>query len=48
MIVVALIVTAFKAMVGFEVSTVPELLMFCGGVLMLSFSAWLLGQSGNH
>ena len=47
-IVVALIVTAFKAMVGFEVSTVPELLMFCGGVLMLSFSAWLLGQSGNH
>ena len=28
-IVVALIVTAFKAMVGFEVSTVPELLMFC-------------------
>ena len=47
-IVVALIVTAFKSMVSFQVSTINELLMFCGGVLMLAFSAWLLGQTKNH
>ena len=47
-IVVALIVSAFQSMVGFEVSTITDLLMFCGAVLMLSFSAWLLGQSSNH
>ena len=47
-IVVALIVTAFKSMVGFEVTSSTELLMFCAGVLMLAFSAWLLGQTRNH
>ena len=47
-IVVALIVTAFKSMVSFQVSTINELLMFCGGVLMLALSAWLLGQTKNH
>ena len=47
-IVVALIVTAFKSMVGFKVTTSTELLMFCTGVLMLAFSAWLLGQTRNH
>ena len=47
-IVVALIVTAFKSMVGFQVTTSSELLMFCAGVLMLAFSAWLLGQTRNH
>ena len=47
-IVVALIVTAFKSMVGFKVTTSAELQMFCAGVLMLAFSAWLLGQTRNH
>ena len=47
-IVVALIVTAFKSMVGFPVTSSTELLMFCAGVLMLAFSAWLLGQTRNH
>ena len=47
-IVVALVVTAFKSMVGFKVTTSTELLMFCAGVLMLAFSAWLLGQTRNH
>ena len=41
-IVVALIVTAFKSTVRFKVTTSTELLMFCAGVLMLAFSAWLL------
>ena len=47
-IVVALIVTAFKLMVSFTVTTVSELLMFCAGVLMLAFSAWLIGKIENH
>jgi uncharacterized membrane protein YqhA len=47
-IVVALIVTAFKSMVGFQATTSTELLMFCAVVLMLAFSAWLLGQNRNH
>ena len=47
-IVVALIVTAFKSMVGFKVTASTELLMFCPGVLMLAFSAWLLGQTRSH
>ena len=45
MIIVALIVTAFKAMVSFPIT---ELLQYCGGVLMLAFSAWLLGQTRSH
>ena len=47
-IVVALIVTAFKLMVSFDVSSINELVMYCGGVLMLAFSAWLIGQTGSH
>ena len=45
MIIVALIVTAFKAMVSFPVT---ELLQYCGGVLMLAFSSWLLSCSSPH
>jgi len=44
-IIVALIVTAFKAMVSFPVT---ELLQYCGGVLMLAFSSWLIGRTGKH
>ena len=47
-IVVALIVTAFKSMVSFKVSTANELLMYCAGVLMLAFSAWLIGKVEKH
>ena len=47
-IVVALIVTAFKKMVSFTVTTANELLMFCAGVLMLAFSAWLIGKIEKH
>ena len=45
-IIVALIVTAFKLMISFEVQSIAELLQFCGCVLMLAFSAWLVGN--NH
>jgi len=41
-------VTAFKKMVSFTVTTANELLMFCAGVLMLAFSAWLIGKIGKH
>ena len=47
-IIVALIVTAFKVMVSFQVNTVTELLQYCGGVLMLAFSSWLIGRTGKH
>ena len=47
-IIVALIVTAFKLMVSFEVNTISELLQYCGGVLMLAFSSWLIGRIGKH
>tara|TARA_B100000482_G_scaffold156152_1_gene118097 strand:- start:97 stop:537 length:441 start_codon:yes stop_codon:yes gene_type:complete len=47
-IIVALIVTAFKLMVSFEVNTISELLQYCGGVLMLAFSSWLIGRIGTH
>ena len=47
-IIVALIVTAFKVMVSFEVNTITELLQYCAGVLMLSFSAYLIGRTGKH
>ena len=47
-IIVALIVTAFKVMVGFEVKTITELLQYCAGVLMLAFSAFLIGRTGKH
>ena len=47
-IIVALIVTAFKVMVSFEVGTITELLQYCAGVLMLAFSAYLIGRTGTH
>ena len=47
-IVVALIVTAFKSMVSFKATTANELLMYCAGVLMLAFSAWLIGKVEKH
>ena len=47
-IIVALIVTAFKLMVSFEVKTISELLQYCGGVLMLAFRSWLIGRIGKH
>lgn len=45
-IIVALIVTAFKLMISFQVQSMSDLLQFCGCVLMLAFSAWLVGK--NH
>ena len=48
MIIVALIVIAFKLMVSINVTTVGELLQFCGGVLMLAFSSWLISRNSNH
>ncbi len=45
-IIVALIVTAFKLMISFRVQSISELLQFCGCVLILAFSAWLVGK--NH
>ena len=47
-IVVALIVTAFKSMVSVQVNSITELLQYCGGVLMLAFSGWLVGHTGKH
>jgi len=47
-IIVALIVTAFKVMVSFQVTSITELLQYCAGVLMLAFSAYLIGRSGTR
>ena len=47
-IILALIVTAFKLMVSLEVSSVSDLLQFCGGVLMLAFSSLLISRSSAH
>ena len=47
-IIVALIVIAFKLMVSINVTPVGELLQFCGGVLMLAFSSWLISRNSNH
>lgn len=47
-IIVALIVTAFKLMLSMEVTSVSDLLQYCGGVLMLAFSSWLISRSGNQ
>ena len=47
-IIVALIVIAFKMMVSINVTTVGELLQFCGGVLMLAFSSWLISRNSQH
>ena len=47
-IIVALIVTAFKLMVSLEVSSVSDLLQYCAGVLMLAFSSWLISSSSHQ
>ena len=47
-IIVALMVTAFKLMISFEVDSIVEVLQHHGCVLMLTFSAWLVGQNNNH
>ena len=47
-ILVALIITAFKLMISFEVDSIFEALQHCRCVPMLSFSAWLVGQNNNH
>jgi uncharacterized membrane protein YqhA len=44
-IIVALIVTAFKLMVSLEVNTVSNLLHFYGSVLLRAFSSWLISRS---
>ena len=44
-IVVALIVSAFKKMIDIEVSNSLELLALCGCVAMLALSAWLIVRS---
>ncbi len=36
-IIVALIITAFKPMISYQVQSISELLQFCGCVLMLAF-----------
>ena len=46
-IVVALIVTAFKSMVGFKAQK-HEAADVLHRSLMLAFSAWLLDQTKNH
>jgi uncharacterized membrane protein YqhA len=49
-IVVALIVAAFKAMLVFPIDSTNNLLVFSGSVLLLALSAWLVagGPSRNH
>ena len=44
-IIVALIVNAFKLMVSLEVTSVSDLLQFCGGVLRLAFSSLLISRN---
>ena len=44
-IIVALIVTAFKLMVSLEVHTVSNLLHFYKSVLLRAFSSWLISHS---
>ena len=41
-------IAAFKLMVSMEVTSVSDLLQYCGGVLMLAFSSWLISRSGNQ
>ena len=49
-IVVGLIVAAFKKTIGFEVNNASDLLTLCGSVAMLALSAWLIvrGQGTSH
>ena len=44
-IVVGLIVAAFKKTIGFEVESATDLLALCGSVAMLALSAWLIVRS---
>ena len=44
-IVVGLIVTAFKQTIGFVVSSATDLLALCGSVAMLALSNWLIVRS---
>ncbi|WP_390128054.1 YqhA family protein [Synechococcus sp. HIMB2401] len=44
-IVVGLIVAAFKKTIGFEVYNATDLLALCGSVAMLALSAWLIVRS---
>ena len=44
-IVVGLIVAAFKKTIGFEASNATDILALCGSVAMLAFSAWLIVRS---
>lgn len=45
-IVVALIVSAFKTMISFTITSAQDLLLFCSCVFLLAFSGWLIGK--NH
>ena len=45
MIVVGLIVAAFKKTIGFEVKNATDLLALSGSVVMLALSAWLIVRS---
>ena len=47
-LVVALIVSAFKAMLGFTINDGPSLAYFCLGVLLLSLSGYLVKGSGPN
>ena len=48
-LVVALIVSAFKAMLVFPISSTTNLLVFSGSVLLLALSAWLMaGGPGSR
>ena len=44
-IVVGLIVAAFKKTIGFEVNNATDLLALCSSVAMLALSAWLIVRS---
>ena len=44
-IVVALIVSAFKTMIEIPIGSITELLQFCGCVTLLALSAWLIVRS---
>ena len=47
-IVVALIVAAFKKMIGFNVSNSLDLLALCGCVALMAVSAWLIVRSHSE
>ena len=47
-IVVALIVAAFKAMLIFPINSTTNLLVFSGSVLLLALSAWLVAGGPVH